>query len=82
MLKFVGEPVKAQQNKDSMITSFVWRRRLYEVIEVINWWRDPSEWCNGRAMRLFVRVIARNSNTGTFEIYQLGQQWFLSRVLD
>jgi len=65
-----------------MITAFIWRKRLYRVFEVVGWWREPTEWWNGRAMRLFIRVNARNLSTGTYELYELGGQWFLSRVLD
>ena len=82
MSKLIGEPVKVHQDKDAMITAFIWRRRLYRVLEVMGWWREPSEWWNGKAMRLFVRVNAQNSSTGTYELYRLGEQWFLSRVLD
>jgi len=82
MSKLVGEPVKVHQNKGSMITAFIWRKRLYRVLEVIGWWREPSEWWNAKATRLFIRVNAKNSSTGTYELYRLGEQWFLSRVLD
>ena len=82
MSKIIGEPIKVHQNKDSMITAFIWRRRLYRVGDVLNWWREPAEWWNGKAMRLFLRVTARNSSTGTYELYRLGDVWFLSRVLD
>lgn len=82
MSKLIGEPVKVHQNKESMITAFIWRKRLYRVLEVIGWWREPSDWWNTKAMRLFIRVNAKNSSTGTYELYSLGEQWFLSRVLD
>ena len=82
MSKLVGEPVKVHQNRDLMVTAFIWRKRLYRVLEVLSWWREPSEWWNGRATRLFIRVNAQNSSTGTYELYKLGEQWFLSRVLD
>ncbi|MFC2058353.1 DUF6504 family protein [Chloroflexota bacterium] len=82
MSKLIGEPVKVHQNKDSMITAFIWRKRLYKVIEVIGWWREPAEWWHGKAVRLFVRVNAVNTSTGTYELYRLGEEWFLSRVID
>ena len=82
MAKLIGEPVKAQINKDSMLTAFIWRKRLYRVVEVLGWWREPSEWWSGKAMRFFVRVNAENSSVGTYELYQLGERWFLYRVLD
>ena len=82
MSKLVGELVKVHQNKDSVMTAFIWRKRLYRILEVVGWWREPSDWWNGKAMRLFIRVNARNSSTGTYELCKLGDQWFLSRVLD
>jgi len=82
MSKLIGEPIKVHQNKDSMITAFIWRKRLYRVEEVLSWWREPSEWWSGKAMRFFMRLDAKNSSTGTYELYRLGEQWFLLRVLD
>ena len=82
MSKLIGEPVKVHRQNDSTISAFIWRRRLYRVDEITSWWREPSEWWNGKAIRLFVRVIARNSSIGTYELYKLGTEWFLHRVLD
>ena len=82
MTKLIGEPVKAHTGRDAMLTAFIWRKRLYRVVEVLSWWREPSEWWNGKAMRFFVRVNARNSSIGTYELYKLGEEWFLHRVLD
>ena len=82
MSKFIGEPIKVHQNNNSMATAFIWRKRLYEVLEVLGWWREPSEWWNGKAVRLHVRVNARNSSVGTYELCKIGEVWFLSRILD
>ena len=82
MSKLIDEPIRVHQNKDSMITAFIWRRRLYRVLEVLDWWREPSEWWNEKAVRLFFRVNARHSSTGIYELCNLGKDWFLSRVLD
>ena len=82
MSKLIGEPVRVHQKDDSTITAFIWRKRLYRVVEVIGWWREPAEWWNGQTMRFFIRINARNSGTGTYELYRLGDAWFLSRVLD
>lgn len=81
MSKLIGEPIKVHKIEGSA-TAFIWRKRLYRVNEVIGWWREPSDWWNGKAIRLFVRVNATNSSTGTYELYQLGESWFLSKVLD
>ncbi len=82
MSKLIGESVKVCRKGGSSITAFIWRKRLYRVDGVIGWWREPSEWWNGEAIRLFVRVSATNSSTGIYELYKLGEEWFLHRVLD
>ena len=84
MVKLIGEPVKIHEDKDSIMTAFIWKKRLYRVLEVLGWWREPSEWWKGTAMRFFVRVNAKSSGTdsGTYELYKLGEQWFLSRIID
>jgi len=84
MSKLIGEPVKIHEDKDSVMTAFIWRKRLYRVLEVVGWWREPPEWWNGKTMCFFIRVNAKNSSagTGTYELYKLGEQWFLSRVID
>ena len=43
MSKLVEEPVKVQQTKDSMITTFMLRSRLYLVVDMSSWLREPSE---------------------------------------
>jgi hypothetical protein len=82
MSRLINEPVKVYQNNGSIITAFIWRKRLYRVLDVVSWWREPSEWWNGKSVCLCIRVNAQNSSTGTYELYKLGGQWFLSRVLD
>ena len=82
MSKLIGETIKVHQDKDSMITAFIWRKRLYRVLEVIGWWREPSDWRNDETIRLFVRVNAKNSSTGSYELCKLGEEWFLSRIFD
>ena len=82
MSKLIGEPVKVHRKENSAITAFIWRKRFYRVNEVIGWWREPADWWNGKTVRFFVRVNATNSSTGTYELYKLGDAWFLSRVLD
>ena len=82
MSKLVGESIQVYRNKDSAITAFIWRKRLYKVSDVICWWREPAEWWNDKVIRLFIRVNAKNSSTGTYELYKLGEEWFLDRVLD
>ena len=83
MSKLIGEPVKVHmKEKEAVMTAFIWRKRLYRVNQVLSWWREPDEWWHGKAVRFFIRVEATNTGTGAYELYRLGEQWFLSRVLD
>ena len=82
MSKLISEPVKVHEDKNALPDAFIWRKRLYRVNDVISWWREPSEWWNGQEIRLFIRVNATNSSSGTYELYRLGESWFLYRVLD
>jgi len=82
MSKLIGEPVKVHGKGDSTILAFIWRKRFYRVSEVIDCWREPSEWWNGKEVPFFVRVNAANSSVGTYELCRRGEQWFLHRVLD
>jgi len=82
MSRLIYEPIKVHQDKDSKITAFIWRRRLYRVLEILDQWREPAEWWNEEETRLYFRVTAKNSSTGVYELCQIGNEWFLSRVLD
>jgi hypothetical protein len=82
MTKLINEPIRVHEKEGSDVDAFIWRRRLYRITDVISQWREPADWWNGKAVRLFVRVIALSSSPGTYELYKLGGEWFLSRVLD
>jgi len=82
MSKLIGESIKVHLNKDSIPVAFIWRKRLYRVVEVIGWWREPSDWWSEKAVRFFVRVNAKNTTIGTYELCRLGEAWFLHKVLD
>jgi hypothetical protein len=82
MSKLINEPITVHLIKDLQITAFIWRKRLYRVTEAFDWWREPSEWWEGDAIPLFIRVNAKNASIGTYELCKLDDKWFLSRVLD
>jgi hypothetical protein len=82
MSRLIGEKIKVHQDKDSVITAFIWRKRLYRVKEVLDSWREPCEWWNEEEMRLFFRVNAGNSSGGIYELCRIGKEWFISRALD
>jgi hypothetical protein len=82
MSKLIIEPIQVHINGGYTKMSFIWRKRLYRVEDILSWWREPSEWWNGEPMRCFLRVNARNSSVGTYELFKDGKNWFLYRVLD
>ena len=82
MTKLIGEPIKVHLNKEALPDAFIWRKRVYRVIEILSWWREPAEWWKGEAMRFFVRVNAQNASIGTYELCRLGNSWFLDRGFD
>ena len=83
MSKCIDEPIKVHQNNDvGTITAFIWRKRLYRVLEILGWWREPREWWNGESVQLFVRLNAQHSSIGTYELSKLENDWFMHRVLD
>ena len=78
--KLINEPVQVHNSGMSPDT-FIWRKRHYRILEVINRWRQPALWDNN-AVYSFLRVNAANSSTGTYELCQIGEDWFLHRVVD
>ena len=82
MSKILGAPVQVHEHKATLPDAFIWRQRLYRVEEIIGWWREPAEWWYEKAVRFFIRVVARNAGTGAYELSRLGESWFLERVLD
>ena len=82
MTRLINEAITVHQNKDSSPTAFIWRKRLYKVTKVFDWWREPAEWWEGESIPLFVRLNARHASIGTYELCKLEDRWLLSRILD
>ena len=82
MVKLIAEPISVHIDKDSKMTAFIWRRRLYRVLNILSWWREPAEWWDDKPVRLLVRVIAANTTTGTYELCQVEAKWFLHNLID
>ena len=82
MTKLINEPITVHQNKNSSPTAFIWRKRLYRVIEVFDWWREPAEWWREDSIPLFVRVNAKHTSVGTYELCKIDNKWLLSRIMD
>lgn len=82
MSKLVIEPIRVQLNGNRTKMSFIWRNKLYRVENILAWWREPADWWKRESIKCFLRVNARNSSTGTYELFKEGDSWFLYRVLD
>jgi hypothetical protein len=80
--KVIYEPVLVHINKNSRMTAFIWRRRLYHVLGILCWWREPSAWWCGEPVRLLLRVNAENVQKGVYELCRIGSDWFISRLHD
>jgi hypothetical protein len=80
--KFIDEPITVHVSKEFKPTAFIWRKRLYRVIDVLYWWREPAEWWNGEPVRLLIRVSAECRSQGTYELRKSDSGWYLYRMLD
>ena len=80
--RHIDEPITVHINRGSIPTAFIWRRRLYRVVEILSWWREASEWWNGEPVRTLIRVTADCRGAGTYELCKSGPDWSLHRVLD
>jgi len=78
----IDEPITVHVSRESVPTAFIWRRRLYRVVEILSWWREASEWWNGEQVRILIRVTAERQGTGIYELCKSDSIWFLRRVLD
>ncbi|MGA2367347.1 MAG: DUF6504 family protein [Dehalococcoidia bacterium] len=82
MSKLIDEPITVHVSKESGPTAFIWRKRLYRVIDILSWWREPSEWWNGEPVRILLRVTAECKRPGTYELCKSDSGWSLRRLLD
>ena len=82
MSKLIDEPIMVKRSRPNTLAAFIWRRRLYRVIEILGWWHEPARWWDNEAVRLCIRVNAKNTSTGTYELCRISYKWFLHRVLD
>ena len=82
MSKLIIEPILIHLDDNKTKMSFIWRKKLYRVDDILSWWREPAEWWNGEPIKCFLRVNARNSSVGTYELFKDDKNWFLYRVLD
>ena len=82
MSKLINAQIEVYGSRNSRISAFVWRKRLYRILGVIGWWREPSRWWDGEQVRLFIRVNAKSYSFGIYELCRDKEAWFLSRVLD
>ena len=82
MPRVINEPIDVYINRSSMLSAFIWRKRIYRVIGVLCWWREPAEWWNLEPVRFVFRITACRGVTGIYELARLGADWFIQRIVD
>ncbi len=67
---------------DKRITSFTWRRRQHQVIEILDAWRERGEWWAGEHARQCYRV--RTAGNGVIDLYSKAgtDTWTLCGAID
>jgi len=80
--RLINEPITVHLGEDSLPTAFIWRRRLYRVINVLSWWREPSGWWHDEPVRFSIRVTASHKTEGLYELSRSNSHWLLERLLD
>jgi hypothetical protein len=80
--KTFNEPILVYVDKSSKLTAFIWRKRLYHVLEIISSWWEAGDWWDGKPECLMLRVLAEKGTTGIYELCNNGAQWFIRRLLD
>lgn len=97
----LGEPQRTTQGcqpggADEAPAQFLWRGRLYRVIEVVDHWQERRPWWRGAAERPLAevpvardvwRVAASRGRSSTPGVYDLGvdgaaSSWLLLRTQD
>jgi hypothetical protein len=56
-----------------------WRRRMYAIREIIDFWVSQTHWWRAEERREYLRVL---TDDGVFELYRSAGRWTLSRVMD
>lgn len=82
MPRVINEPITVYVSGSSVLSAFIWRRRLYRVVSLLCCWREPAEWWNREPVRFVFRISARRGVTGIYELARLGADWFMHRVVD
>jgi hypothetical protein len=67
------EPVKGKPRR------LRWRRRVYVVEEIIDFWVSQTQWWRGEEKRYYLRLL---TDGGTLEVFRSGAGWTMSRVAD
>ena len=82
MPKIINEPVNVYKDTNSRITAFIWRQRLYYVLDILSSWWEASDWWDGKPESFMVRVNATKGTAGIYELCKTGGQWFLHSLID
>ena len=84
-MKAYYEPIEVKP--DSGPPSLVrWRRRTYQVGRVLDYWILQNRWWEKEEKRIYLLLEANESKArespATMEVYRVGKDWKLARILD
>ncbi|MBN1376337.1 MAG: hypothetical protein JXA01_09290 [Dehalococcoidia bacterium] len=82
MSRYINESITVHISRELKPTAFIWRKRLYRVIEILSWWHEPAEWWNGESIRTLMLVSAECDSPGIYELCKSSADWSLRRLLD
>ena len=78
--KLINEPIIAHVSRLNILTAFIWRKKLYRVLEIIGWWREPGKWWDNEGIRYYLRANAKNTSAGTYGLCKISDELLLHRV--
>jgi hypothetical protein len=77
-MKIVRVPVEVELKKGWPVMIH-WEHRHMRVRQVSDWWVARERWWSREEERVYFRLV---TDTGTVEVYRLGDKWILARMFD
>jgi hypothetical protein len=77
-MKLYLEPIQVEPPKGKP-RRLRWRRRVYVVEEVIDFWISQTRWWRDEEKRIYLRLL---TDGGTLEVFRSGVDWTMSRIAD
>lgn len=65
--------------KDRQPQTITWRKNTYTVHQTLDRWILQNKWWEKEEKRLYYLL---ETDRATMEIYRIGREWILSRIMD